>query len=199
MTDSRQQTRSPIRLRAPWHLRAFSLYDMLVTLTVVGTVSAFAIPSFQQLVASQRMSGAINTLVSALHLARSEAIRRGVRAALCPSADGHACHNGGAGSTAWEDGYLLYIDLNGNHEFDADETAVWLFGATEGLNIRSTAHRDHVTYQQNGMASGTNLTFTLCDKRGRGTPRAVIVSNSGRARTSTRAADGGVIVCPTAS
>lgn len=194
--NSRQQTRFPIRPRAPRLSRAFSLHETLVTLALVGTFSAFAVPLFQQLVSSQRMSGAVNSLVTALHLARSEAIRRGARAAVCPSADGRACSNGGSGGTAWENGYLVYIDLNGNHDFDAEETIVWQFSAAEGLNIRSSAHRDHVTYQHNGMASGTNLTFTLCDKRSRGEPRTVIVSNSGRARASTRNADGGVIVCP---
>jgi len=169
-----------------------------VTLTVVSTVTTVAVPSFQQLVSSQRMSGAVNSLVTALHLARIETIKRGERAALCPSADGRACSDNSVGGTVWEKGYLLYIDRNGNHKFDADELAVREFGATEGLHIRSSAHRDHVTYQPNGMASGSNLTFTFCVKHGRGSPRAVIVSISGRPRTSTRNANGGAISCPTA-
>jgi len=195
VTDSRQQTHYPvIRSRSPWRLRAFSLYETLVTLTVVGAVSAIAVPSFQQLVASQRMSGAINTLVTALNLARSEAIKRGERAVLCPSPDGRSCRN----NTVWEDGFLLYIDRNGNHEFDADETAVRMFGTVEGLRIRS-AHRDHVTYQPNGMASGSTITITFCSKHGLGAPRTVIVANSGRPRTSTRDANGGAISCPASS
>jgi len=199
MKDSCQQSLFRIKSRPPRHERAFSLYEALVTLAVVSTVSTIAVPSFQQLTSSQRMTTAVNSMVTALNLARSEAIKRGERATLCPSADGHACHSGGADSTAWEGGYLLYIDHNGNHEFDAGETVVWRFGATEGLNIRSSAHRDHVTYQPNGTASGTNLTFSLCAKHGRGMPRAVIVSNTGRARTSTKTAGGGAIVCPTVS
>lgn len=198
MMNSCQQSFFRIKFRLPRHERAFSLYEALVTLTVVSTVTTVAVPSFQQLTSSQRMSGAVNSLVTALHLARSETIKRGERAVLCPSSDGRACRNNGIGGTAWEHGYLLYIDRNGNHEFDTDEMAVQMFGATEGLHIRSTAHRDHVTYQPNGMASGSNLSFTFCDKHGRGAPRAVIVSNSGRPRTSTRDASGGAISCPTA-
>lgn len=197
MKDSRQQSVFRIKPHLPRRERAFSLYDVLVTLTVVSTLTTVAVPSFQQLTTGQRMAGAVNSLVTALHLARSEAIKRGERATLCPSATGRECHNGGANGTVWEKGYLLYIDRNGNREFDADETAVRMFGAVEGLHIRSSAHRDHVTYQSNGMASGTNLSFTFCDKHGRGAPRTVIVSNSGRPRTSTRNASGGVIACPT--
>jgi len=170
-----------------------------VALTVVSTVATVAVPSFQQLISSQRMSGAVNSLVTMLHLARSEAIKRRERAVLCPSADGRTCGDNISDETAWEDGYLLYIDRNANKKFDVDETTVWVAGTSEGLHIRSTTGRDHVAYQPNGMASGSNLSFTFCDKHGRGAPRAVIVSNSGRPRTSTRGAGGRALVCATAS
>jgi len=192
--NSRLQSAFRIKHHLPRHARAFSLYEALVTLTVVSMVTTVAVPSFQQLISSQRMSAAVNSLVTALHLARSETIKRGERAVLCPSSDGRACRN----NTVWEGGYLVYIDRNGNNEFDADEMAVRIFGAIEGLHIRS-AHRDHVTYQPNGMASGSTITITFCDKHGLGAPRAVIVSNSGRPRTSTRDASGGAISCPASS
>lgn len=179
--------------------RAFSLHEALVALTVVSTIATVAVPSFRHLITSQRMTGAINSLVTGLHLARSEAIKHRKHAVLCPSLDGRACYISGSSHTVWEEGYLLYIDQNGNRKFDADEMAVRLFDATADLHIRSSAGRDHVTYLPNGMASGSNLTITFCDKHGRGTPRAVIVSNSGRPRVSTRNASGGAILCPSAS
>lgn len=196
MKNSHRQFFCRIKFRQSRHERAYSLYDALVALTVVSTVTTVAVPSFQQLTSSQRMSGAVNSLITALHLARSEAIKRRERAVLCPSIDGRTCRDDISDETAWEEGYLLYIDSNANREFDVDETTVWTMGATEGLRIRSTAGRDHVTYQPSGMASGTNLTITFCDKHSRATPRTVVVSSSGRPRTSTRNANGGAIVCP---
>lgn len=198
MKDSRQQPAFRPLSRPARHARAFSLYDALVALAVVSTVSTVAVPSYQQLITSQRMSTGVNTLVTALHMTRSEAIKQKEQAVLCPSPDGHACQNSGTGDTVWEEGYLLFIDRDGDHEFDVGEMAVRVFGATEGLYIRSSAHRDHVTYQPDSRASGSNLSFTFCDRRGRGSPRTVIVSNSGRPRTSTRNASGGAISCPTA-
>jgi len=195
MKDSCQQSVFRIKTRLPRHERAFSLYDALVTLTVVSTVTTVAVPSFQQLTASQRMSGAVNSLVTALHLTRSEAIKRGENAVLCPSTDGRGCMNGGS---IWEEGYLLYIDRNGNREADADEIVVRVFGAASGLRLRNTSSHDHVRYMPNGLATLTNATFTFCDTHGRGAPRAVIVSNSGRPRISNRNASGGAISCPTA-
>ncbi len=197
MNDSR--IKSVFRTKLPRRERGFSLYDVLTSLTVASVLSSVAVPSFQQVAASQRMTSAANSLITALHLARSEAIKRRERAVLCPSVDGRTCRDNSADETAWEEGYLLYIDRNANREFDADETAVWVMGVAEGLHIRSSVYRDHVTYQSNGMASGTNVTFTFCGKNGRGTPRAVIVSNSGRPRTSTRGVGGSALVCPTIS
>src|SRR4030067_2295541 len=113
MKHAFQQSVFCIRHRSPRFQRAFSLYDALVALTVVSTVATIAVPSFQQLTSSQRMTGAVKSVVTALHLARSEAIKRRARAILCPSVDGRVCHNGGSGSTVWEEGYLLYNDQNG--------------------------------------------------------------------------------------
>ena len=199
MNHSPQQSVVYILPCHPRHERAFSLHQALVTLTVISLVSAMAVPAYQQLISSQRMSSAVNSLVTALHLARSEAIKRNERAVLCPSADGQLCRNSGAGDTAWENGYLVYIDRNANHEFDAEDVLVWLSGKHESLHIRSSADRDQVIYQPNGMAPGSNLTFSFCDKHGQSPPRAVIVSTSGRPRTSTRDASGRAITCPTSS
>jgi len=165
---------------------------MLTTLAVVSTIATVAVPSLHQLLYSQRMTGAINTLISALYLARSEAIKRGETAVLCPSLDGHACLQRGV---IWEEGYLLYIDSNDNARVDAEEIVIRYFETSTGLRVQTSADRDDIRYLPNGLASGTNATFKFCDARNRGTPRTVIVSNSGRARTSTRMPDGGAITC----
>src|SRR3970282_2916943 len=104
MKHAFQQSVFCISRRNPKFQRAFSLYDALVALTVVTTVATVAVPSFQQLTSSQRMTSAVNSMVTALHLARSEAIKRRARAILCPSEDGHACHSGGSGYTVWGEG-----------------------------------------------------------------------------------------------
>lgn len=193
--DSRQPCTLRFPHSSPPHARGFSLHEALIAMAVVSTLTAIGASSFQLMVLNQRMSGAINTLVTALHLARSEAIRRGEYAVLCPSPDGRACVNG---SSNWETGYLLYIDRNHNRALDAGETVVRVFGISNGLHLR-THHRDDVRYLPNGLASGTNTTFTVCDAHGRGTPKAVVVSNTGRVRTATRMPGGGAIACPAAA
>jgi type IV fimbrial biogenesis protein FimT len=194
--ESRRQSIFRISFRSPQRIRAFSLYDALVTVAVVSTVATIGVPSFQQLVLNQRMAGAINAFITALHLARSEAIKRGENAVLCPSTDGRNCINRG---NEWEAGYLLYIDRDGDREIDADETVVRVFGATNGLRLKNTSRAyDNVRYMPNGLAEFSNMTFTFCDVHGRGTPKAVVISRAGRVRTATRMPDGDAIVCPNA-
>lgn len=188
--DSRQQlfstatgTAAPGR-PVPHRQRAFSLHDMLVTLTVAATLLAVGVPSLKQLISRQRMSTAINGLITALHSTRSEAIKRGRRAVLCPSADGLRCQGAGANGTWWHAGFLLYIDHNANHERDDDEPVVRVFDATPGLHIHTPRSRAHITYLPNGLAYGANTTFIFCAEHADSPARSVVVANSGRPRVA---------------
>lgn len=182
MKDSRQCLPLP-SLRAPYRGRGYSLYDTLVTLTVVSVVATIGVPAFKQIISAQRMNTAVNTMVTALHLTRSEAIRRGERAVLCPSSDGLSCQGNGA-TTGWHHGFLLYIDENANRERDAGEYVIRTFSTAPGIRIQSSRGRTPVTYQANGLASGTNATFSFCPDNP-GTPaRTVVLANSGRPRVT---------------
>lgn len=188
---ARQTPASPTHRR----MQAFSLYDTLVTLAVVSILAMIAVPSFRHLIAGQRMITAMNVLIAALHTTRSEAITRGEHAVLCPSKDGRRCGAVYGNWTFWQHGYLLYIDKNANHKQDEDETAVRVFDPAPGLRIHSTRSRDAVAYKPNGLAQGSNMTFTFCTEWPEYPARTVILSTSGRPRSSTRLQDGGKPDC----
>ena len=137
-----------------------------------------------QFIASQRLISAANELLTAINLTRSEAIKRGERVALCPGRDGSGCQPANERHTPWQQGYLLYVDRNGNRERDADEPVLQVFQPPSGLSIHSSRYREQLSYLPNGLASGSNLTFTLCPERGHGSGRSVIVSNTGRPRVT---------------
>ncbi|MDX1678496.1 GspH/FimT family pseudopilin [Arsukibacterium sp.] len=69
----------------------FTLVELMVTIAVVAIVATIAVPSFNGLVQGNRLSGATNQLVSAFHLARSEAIKRSQNVSLCATSDGINC------------------------------------------------------------------------------------------------------------
>jgi len=173
---------------APQHERGFTLYELLTTLTVIAVLATIAIPTFQYLTARERQSAAMNTFIAALYTARSEAIKRGERAVLCPSRNGQSCDGAGTGGTIWSEGYLLFVDENANQEREPEEAIVQVFGKTRGIRILSSRGRDHVTYQASGLARGTNATFQFCSERNVAPARSLVVSNTGRVRVAPRTA-----------
>jgi len=64
------------RTQHPTH-RGFTLVELLVTLVVAGLLLAVAVPSFNRLMVSSRLTTFANELVGRLALARTEAVKRG--------------------------------------------------------------------------------------------------------------------------
>lgn len=97
------------------HAGGFSVIELIAIVTIVGILLAVGIPSFQSLIQRQRLTTTANALFMAVNLARSEAIQRGTRVDLVPAGDGHS----------WNDGWVIFVDANGNRRPDAGETIVF--------------------------------------------------------------------------
>ncbi len=172
----------------------FSLVELITTLAVSSIVIAMGLPSMQQLMASQRMAASVNVLVSHLHLARSEAIKHGFHAVLCPSPDGEACIK----SMQWQQGFILFVDKNVNRKRDPGEKLLRQFqpgSRGQQIRITTTTGRRWIRYQSTGLALGSNVTVTFCDSGGFVEPKAVIISNTGRPRISAEKPNGSPLVC----
>ncbi len=111
--------------------RGFTLIELLVSLSVLAILLGVAVPSFQGSVASNQLSSRTNDVVSALNLARSEAIRRGSRITLCKSANGTSC----ASSGNWEQGWVVFVDTTRSGttpSIDSGETVLQVQAALSG-------------------------------------------------------------------
>ena len=58
-------------MRNPATARGFSLYELTMTITLVGLVLTLGIPSFGSIVANHRLKVEVNALFHAVHLART--------------------------------------------------------------------------------------------------------------------------------
>jgi prepilin-type N-terminal cleavage/methylation domain-containing protein len=83
-----------------------TLVELLVTIAVLGVLLGIGIPAFGGLAQDNRLSTTTNRLVGALHLTRSEAVRRNARVTICSSADGEYCATEGG----WEQGWIVFVD-----------------------------------------------------------------------------------------
>lgn len=162
---------------------AFTLIELLFTLTVAAILMMVAAPSLQRIVTHVRIVQADNLLVRSLNFSRTEAITRGSATILCPSTDGLQCMPG----QNWEGGWLVGIDQN--HDFQPDDTPVRVFGSlADGLRIHSSRGRLRVRFQPDGSAPGSNISLIVCQADQPDSAHSVVVSNIGRPRQGTATA-----------
>lgn len=176
-------------------VRGFTLVELLVTLSVLAILLAVAVPSFQGTIASSQLTSRTNELVSALNLARSEAIRRGARVTLCKSSSGTACTNSGN----WEQGWIAFVDTTRSStsaSVDSGETVLSVQQATSGTTLikGSTNVANYVSFGADGrprtlagaFTSGKLLTCSTSTALANSTrAREVELSTVGRLSTST--------------
>lgn len=164
-----------------------TLLELLMTLAVTAILISLAVPGFAFISQTNRLAGATNDLVAALHLTRSEAIKRNGRAVLCASDNGTACS-----SVAWDRGWIVFHDANNNAALDADEHVISRHTAISGVRLTGNFFVSrYVSYVPTGSAKtvsgfGQAGTFTIC-AIGSDAPyqaREVILATTGRVRTT---------------
>ena len=94
----------------PKHLEAMTLIELLLSIAFISLLAALALPDFHDLSDRFKVEAAVSEFHSAILLTRSEAIRRGLRVDLVPS----AAHD-------WNRGWLTLIESNNNQQADANE------------------------------------------------------------------------------
>jgi type IV fimbrial biogenesis protein FimT len=165
-----------------------TLLELMVVLAVSSILLGIGVPSFIGLANSSRLTSATNELVASLHLARSEAIKRNSRTVMCTSATGTSC----VASGGWQQGWLVFNDVNNNAVLDAGEAVILARQAQPaGLLLTGNTHvSKYISYSPSGatrLVSGAFQagTLTLCNESAvPGAARQVIVSSTGRPRTN---------------
>jgi type IV fimbrial biogenesis protein FimT len=177
-------------MRSKGRHTGFTLIELLVTIAIAAIVLGIAVPSFNATISSNRLTTRANELMTALSLARSEAIKRGVQVTV---------RRKSATSTQWEEGWDVFADSNGDNDFDDDGDATLCetgedcllstFDALPGgytLRTGGSAYKDYAAYLPSGLSkSAIGDTFTLCSHSGTGRPqRTIILNTTGRARAT---------------
>ena len=107
------------------------------------------------------------------------------------SSDGSSC----SPSSLWATGWLIFVNLDRDSPAarDSGEELLRVYERWDAGHI--TSNRSTLSFRPFGQM-GVTATVTFCDDRGPGAARAVIISQTGRPRVSSRNASGSALSCP---
>jgi type IV fimbrial biogenesis protein FimT len=138
----------------------FTLTELMVALTIVAILVGMAAPTFRQFSGNSRTVATTNSLVSAMAVARSEALRRSTTVSICASTSMQACNGGD-----WTKGWIVFTDPGNAGVVDPTEQVIQTWPAPGGtsavnLNYVPTANAS-LQFTARGMANlAGQATFT---------------------------------------
>ena len=106
------------RFARPIRTRGFTLFELIVTIVIVAVLAAIALPNFGSSLRNNRVTTETNDLLSAINMARNEAVTRAAPVSVCPSSDGATC---AADATAWAQGWMVFVDYGNPGEVNAGD------------------------------------------------------------------------------
>jgi type IV fimbrial biogenesis protein FimT len=152
--------------------RGFTLYELLVTVLVAGVVFGLGVPNLLEFTRNGRMAATANDFVTAVHLARGEAVTRRTPVTLCASANPvDAAPGCSAGAWGPDDGYIVWIDTDSDAVADSDEEIVYQRSAPSGVALLADSgylHFGASGFIESIPSAGTSASLVLfCDTRGK--------------------------------
>jgi type IV fimbrial biogenesis protein FimT len=127
-----------------------------------------------------RRTADVNAFVGAVQLARSEAAKRGRSVIVCKTADRVAC---GGDEIEFDAGWMVFVNVDDAYPPRRTGSEPLLFAYSPRIEGTIMSNRPYYEFRAYRRRS-TNGTVTFCDARGAPDARAVIVSYTGRPRTS---------------
>jgi len=155
----------------------FTLIELLMVVAIAGIILSIGVPAFQSMVTNNRLTTLANSMVGALNIARSEAIKKNQLLVVRKT------------GTDWKDGWQVFVDANNNQTFDPsstnpDEVLIQKYdNIATGFFINSS-FTNYIAYRPDGR-SNTFGSFYFCSPSQQAKFRKVDIANSGRIRTET--------------
>ncbi len=160
------------------HGSGFTVLECLVVVSILAILLVQGVPALRDYGLRQRMSAAMHALHSHLALARNDAVRFNVEIVVCPGTRTAGCRS----DSHWDEGWLVFEDLDGDHQYQPGERLLATEPGLEHLAIRGTSGRRYLRFAPNGSAPGSNTSISFCDLRGPAAARKLVISNLGRIR-----------------
>ena len=159
--------------------KGFSLIELMVVIAIVAIIAAIAIPSYQQMIISSRMTTQANDFFTLLQFTRSEAVKRNGRVTMCKSADGLACVTSGT----WAQGWIVFIDTGATvGTVDLGEMLLKVHAplASNSALVGGAGVSNFISYGSSGQSAQSGQ-FDLCSNEAASyAGRDITLSTTGR-------------------
>ena len=149
----------------------FTLYELLITVLIVGVILTFAVPNMQDFARNSRMTSTANDLHAAFHLARSESSRAKTNITVCASSNSMTA--GADCQGTWNQGYIVFVDTNGDlSRAGATETVLRAHGPiADGVMLAVADDATFFSFASTGLGrtivGNTAVSqIVMCDDRG---------------------------------
>lgn len=160
-----------------------TLFELLVTLTLILLFAAFAVPSYRFIILRNRQSTEITLITNAINFARSEAIARHATITLCPSANSLSCE------TNWASGWMIFVDGNNNATAENSENILRRYEAVADnseLTWKGALGKNYLQISPQGIPRQSGTFVFYPDSKNTSRSSEIIVSPTGRIRVTEK-------------
>ena len=149
--------------------RGVTLIELFFGLGLVAVLAGLAAPGWRSALRAGAVRSATFELMAGLQQTRARSIVEARPGILCLSDSAGNCLGTEGPASAW----ASFLDVKGS--------PVPLAGRSLGAGVTLRASRPQLTFWPDARAASTG-TLTICDTQGVAAPRAIVLSQTGRAR-----------------
>ena len=150
----------------------FTLYELLVTMLIVGVVLTLGIPNLSDFTRNSRITSTANDLHASFLMARSESARAKTNITICASSNSMAAGANCQGT--WDQGFIVFVDENA--DLDRSGVTETVLRAhpevAEGVTLAFANNASYFMFAATGLGrqdAGFNTAVSqviICDERG---------------------------------
>ena len=162
--------------------RGYTLFEVLIALSIAGILGLQVAPSMHDLTAKERRVSSINRMLSIIRYTRAQALTKQNVITLCPTKDEHFCLGD------WNQPLMVFIDLNRDRKRQQNEPVLKKLPAIakqDSLKWKAFRYSNVLQFLPSGITNHQNGTFLYCpDKTRSDLSRGIIMTKMGRTRLS---------------
>ena len=159
----------------------FTLVELMVTIAILATLTAVALPNFDDFIRKTKVDNEISELHRLLLTARNTAINTDQNVTICAIGTGSKC----TGGSNWKNEIVVFIDTNANSTLDAGEEVIRRKEAADSSDKMEFTSAS-IIYTPSGRTTvDTSGTFKYCPNEHVDDSRGIEISASGRVYATT--------------